>query len=444
MNKFIFTLVFCCFALLLQAQGKTLSAEEAVKVALSNNFNIQVAEKQLTIAEMNNKWSEAGMFPTVSLTAAFNNGIQDNTNNPFTFTPGIIMSQGFTPALAANWNMFSGFSVWITKERLEQLEAQSKGNSMLIIENTIQDVLKAYYIAVLHQERLKVLGLVQENSSKRLKYYELKEKYSKSSSLELLQFKNQFLTDSTNTLLQELTYRNAMRNLMLLMNEGEQSTFMQSLPMLTDKLEVKLNDLDEVNMQKELLANNQNLKNQYITLELQKTMVELQRSFLYPTVGFQAVVSPSFNNLRNLQDPNMQFETQVLNYSANFNLRYNVFNNWKTKRALEVAKIQEEIASLNVQSMEQTMKSNLSSLLELYRLRSQLVSLSEENKVYAEKLWEMTQKRFEMGLINSIELATIQNTYQNTLIQHYENLYNRMETYLELYKLTGKLGLQVK
>jgi outer membrane protein TolC len=245
-------------------------------------------------------------------------------------------------------------------------------------------------------------------------------------------------------LLQELTYRNAMRNLMLLMNEGEQSTFMQSLPMLTDKLEVKLNDLDEVNMQKELLANNQNLKNQYITLELQKTMVELQRSFLYPTVGFQAVVSPSFNNLRNLQDPNMQFETQVLNYSANFNLRYNVFNNWKTKRALEVAKIQEEIASLNVQSMEQTMKSNLSSLLELYRLRSQLVSLSEENKVYAEKLWEMTQKRFEMGLINSIELATIQNTYQNTLIQHYENLYNRMETYLELYKLTGKLGLQVK
>jgi outer membrane protein len=423
---------------------RQLSAKDAVKIALEKNYNIQIAENQEEIAKLNNKWSEAGMFPTVALTAAFNNGIQDNSKNPFTFTPGIILNQGFSPVLSANWNIFSGFAVWITKERLELLESQSAGNSMLIIENTIQDVLKAYYSAVLQQERLNLFSQLLQTSSKRLKYAELKEKYSASNSLEILQFRNQYYTDSTNKLLQEINYHNTLRNLLILMNESDEINFSGNFPILTDKLNVNLMSLDEKEAFKDLLSSNQNLKNQYINWELQKSAVELQKSFLYPTLSLQAGVTPAYNWLRNLEDENMKFETQTLNYYANLNLRYNVFNNWKTKRSVEVAKIQEKIAELNVQSMEKTMQSSLTGLLELYKLRSQLVNISEENLVYAEKMWQLTQKRYELGSVNSIELASIQNTYQNTLIQHYENLYNRMDTFLEIYKMTGKIGLTLK
>lgn len=419
---------------------KTLSAKEAVRIALENNFKVQIAEKQVEIAEKNNNWMEAGMFPTVTLSASFNNAIQDNTQNPFTFTPGIIFSQGITPSLAANWNMFSGLSVFISRERLEQLQEQSKGNALAVIETTTQDVLKAYYTARLQKERMELFNTLMDYSQKRMKYYEVKEKYAKTTSLEMLQFRNQYLTDSTNYLMQQISYENAMRNLMLLMNNSEEPD-LKTLPELTDDLEIAFPLIDFDQALSDMTSNNQNLKNQYIALELQKTATQYQKSFLYPTLTFQAGVSPSKTWIREIQNDLFEAETQTLQYYGNFNLRYNLFNNWKAKRSYDVAKIQEEIAVLNTQSMEQTLKITLQNLMEMYKLRSKLVEISTENLNYASKAYELAQKRFELGTLTSIELATFQNNYQNTLMQHYENQFNKMDTFLEIYKMTGKLSL---
>jgi outer membrane protein len=419
---------------------QTLSAKEAVALALENNFKVKIAEKQVEIADKNNNWMEAGLFPTITIGASLNNTIQDNTNNPFTFTPGIILSQGITPSLTANWNLFSGLSMFITKDRLELLEQQSNGNSLAVIETTVQDVLKAYYTAGLQKERMLLFSTLKEFSRKRMAYYELKEKYSKSSSLELLQFRNQYLTDSTNYLVQEISYQNAMRNLLLIMNNSADS-IQTTFPELTDKLEISFPLVDFDKALEEMKSNNQNLKNQYISLELQKTATNYQRTFLYPTLSFQAGITPSYTWIREIKDDLLEAQTQTLQYYGNFNLRYNLFNNWKAKRSYDVAKIQEQIAELNTESMEQTLAVTLRNVLELYKVRSQLVDISAENLNYATKAWDLAQKRFELGTLTSIELATFQNNYQNTLMQHYENQFNKMDTFLEIYKLTGKMGL---
>ena len=136
----VFTLLF-----FVSYGQKTLTASQAVFTALENNYQIQIAEKQHAINEKKNTWSEAGLFPTVTLNVGQNNTIQDNTNNPFTFTPGVFLNQSFSPSLALDWNIFSGFRVRMSKQQLEQLEQQTASNAMAIIETTIQDVLKAYY-----------------------------------------------------------------------------------------------------------------------------------------------------------------------------------------------------------------------------------------------------------------------------------------------------------
>ena len=434
---FLFIGVFC-FQNNIFAQHQ-LSAKEAVFIALENNYQIQIAEKQQEISEKNNRWSEAGLFPTVTLSVGQNNGIQDNTNNPFTFTPGIILSQSIAPALNLNWNLFSGFAVKISKERLAQLEEQSGSNSIAVIEATTQDVLKAYFTADLQLVRKKLFASILEISSDRMKFYELKEKYSTSTSLELLQFKNQYLTDSTNFLLQEISYENSIRNLAILMND---TVLIKEGYDLTDKIDLQINEMDFDEAKGEMNENNQNLKNQYINLELQKTNTAFRRSFLYPVLSFQAGLSPSWSKIREMQNNSFEAETNTISYYGNVNLQYTLFNNWKNKRAVEVSKIQEEIAVLNIESMQKTLESTLENLIDLYKLRSQLVEISQENIVYAQKAFELAEKRFKIGSINSIDLMTIQNNYENTLIRHYENLFNKMETYLEIYKMTGKIGLE--
>lgn len=439
MNSKINSLILFFVAITSCYGQQELSASQAVFTALGNNYQILISEKQVEIATKNNKWSEAGLFPTVTLSVAQQNVIQDNTNNPFTFTPGIILNQSLSPTLSANWNIFSGLKVKMSKQRLEQLESQSANNALAIIETTIQDVLKTYYNAQLQKERMLVYKEIMTFSHRRFKYYELKEQYSSSNSLESLQFRNQYLTDSTNYLLQKISYDNAIRNLRIMMND---STQMEQDFILTDKLDIAIDLIDLERAKEDMLANNQNLKNQYIALELQKTNTSLQRSFLYPTLDLQLGVNPSWANIREIKNNSFEQGTSGLMYYGNFNLRYNLFNNWKSKRAVEVSKIQEEIAVMNVESMKQTLTNNLQNVVETYQVRAQLTSISQENLIYAKKAFELAEKRFELGSLNSIDLTSFQNAYQNTMIVHYQNLYNKLETYLEIYKMTGKISLE--
>lgn len=419
---------------------QTLSAKDAVFSALANNYQIQIAHAQVTIAEKQNTWGEAGLFPTVTLGAGFNNAIQDNSKNPFTFTPGLILSQNLSPSLAANWNIFSGFRVKISKERLGILENQSKGNALVLIENTTQDVIKAYYSAQLQRERMRVYQEVLKISAHRKKLYELKEKYAASNSLEFMQFNNQYLTDSTNYLLQEISYNNSVRNLLILMN-SQDSTMTAETITLTDSLNFEFPLLNKEEIISRMLSNNQNLKNQYLGIELQQKQTELQKSFLYPTLSLGIGVNPSYSWLRDLNDDSFKIKTESLQYYGNINFRYTLFDNWKNQRAVQVSKIQESIAELNAESMEKTLVATMSNLLEIYQVRSNLLAISEENLEYATRAWTLAQRRFETGSINSVELSTFQNNYQTTILQHYENLFNKLDTYLEIYKMTGNLGL---
>lgn len=418
---------------------RDLSASEAVFISLEKNYQIIISGKQHSINELNNRWSEAGAFPTVDLSLLNGNTIQDNTDNPFTFIPGIVLTQSINPSLTSNWNIFTGFAVRISKKRLEILENQSANNAMAVIENTIQDVLKAYYTAQLQNDRKGLFKSVMELSKDKMHYYELKQKYSNANTLELMQFKNQYLTDSTNLLMQEISYDNSVRNLLLLMND---STITTDGLNLTDKMDLTVMDVDFSKAEDEMYSNNQNLMNQYISLELQKTNTAFQRSFLYPTLSFQAGVQPGWSWIREIQNNAFEANTTSLSYYGNINLRYSIFNNWKNKRAVEVSKIQEEISTLNIESMKMTLSSTLQNLIAMYKARVQLVSISQQNLGYSKKALELAQERFAIGGINSIDLASFLNSYQNTLIQHYENLFNKMDTYLEIYKMTGKIGLE--
>ena len=439
MNKIFFNIAVG-FVLSFSAWGQqSLSVSDAVQMALANNYDVRIAHLQNDIQSKNNTWSEAGAFPTVDFVVAQNNTIQDNRNNPFTFLPGLVLSQSISPSVNVNWNIFSGFAVRMSKVRLEQLQAQSANNATAVMETTIQDVLKAYYTAQLHAARRDLLREVYGISKDRVAYYALKQEYSGSGSLELMQFQNQMLTDSSNFILQELSYKNSVRNLLLLMND---TVSKPENILLTDVMDIGQVVIDPENAIESMLSSNKNLKNQYINMELQQTNTALQRSFLYPTLSMQLGANPSWSKLQDIGDNMLNAQTANLVYYGNLSLRFSVFNNWKNKRAVEVSRIQEEIAEISAKSMETALTNTLMNLLELYEVRTTLVSISQQNLTYAKKSFELAEDRFAGGSINSIDLASIQSNYRNTLIQHYENIYNRMETYLEIYRMTGQISME--
>lgn len=435
-------LIFISISLVYQTLGQEkLSAKEAVLKALENNFQVQIASKQVDIAEKNNSWSEAGLFPTVELSAGVNNNVVDNTNNPFTFTPGLIYNRSISPGITANWNIFSGLGIKITKDRLEQLEEQSNGNANLIIENTAYDVLSAYYNCLMQKAQLTNLQEVFTTTKLQVKYEEQRTNLGQANKLALAQVQNQLYSDSINIIQQKIVFDNAIRNLMLLMNVPAEEIENGTFPILTDSLNVSLDPVDQQEVIAGLKENNQNLKNQMINEKLQQTNTQLQRSFLYPTLNLQLGASPNFGNVRSLSDDNLQAETQQISYFANINLRYTLFNNWKNKRAVEVSKIQEEISAMNTQELEKQLVTNAVNLTEQFTVRNQLVDVANVNVSYAKEAFELGEKRFKLGSINSIELAQLRNAYVNAKLNYTNLLFQRIQTYLEIYRTSGNLLL---
>jgi outer membrane protein TolC len=419
--------------------AQNLSLEEAINLALERNYQIQISKKQIDIADRNNTWSEAGLFPTVTLNANFNNVIQDNRNNPFTFTPGLILQQSFQPSINLNWNVFSGFFVKMNKQRLDFLEQQSRGNAMLIVENTVLEVIKVYYTAVLHKNKLSLLRQLLGFSRERIEMIEIKQEYGSSNSLELMQFKNQLLSDSMNVLLQEISYDNALRNLSLLMNFELDTLFNP-----TDPLDFVLPLIDFEQLRKGLYENNRNLQNQYLNMSLAETNTQLQQSLLYPVVAVQAGYQYSRNSFRELENNLFNASVSVPNYFAGATLRYNLYNNWKSKRAIEVAKINEEITQMNIEDLKRTVRNNTETLIHMYIMRSRLSEVSGENLIYAPKLYDMSIERFNFGSVSSFDLLNVRNQYVQTQLNHLDNQYARIEAFYELFRIGGMLGLKVE
>ena len=99
-------------------------------------------------------------------------------------------------------------------------------------------------------------------------------------------------------------------------------------------------------------------------------------------------------------------------YNGGLNLRYNLFNNWKHKRAVQASRIQESIASLSYDRLKKSLESNLATLINIYQNNADLVALSQLNLSYAKQAWELAELRFDLGTLNSIELVSFKNNYE--------------------------------
>ncbi|SFT74234.1 Outer membrane protein TolC [Lishizhenia tianjinensis] len=439
MKKLAYIFILALLPFAGKSQEK-LSAREAVILALEHNYSLQIAQSRVDIAEKNNTWSEAGLFPTVSLNAGANIALQDNSNNPISFVQESIINQNYNPSVNLSWNLFSGLGIKITKERLALLEQQSNGNLMAEIENIALEVLKAYNSILLEEQKLKVYKSVLNYSREQYEYYQLKEEYGQSSSLETFQFRNQLFADSVNVIQQEVNIKNAKRNLMVLMNVREEMS-LEQFPKLSDSLSAPMSAIDQQEVISNLSSNNQNLRNQFLALELQKKMIDYQRSFLYPVVSLQAAASPSWGNVRFSGSPDQSIGTQSIVYSTGLNVRYNLFNNYKAKRAVEVAKIDAEIGEMTYDQMQIELENNTLQLFDAYHVQNQLVNLNQQSMRYAQKAYELGKAKYAQGIINSLELQNLRNNFLNAALSYNDSLFNRMSVYLDIYKISGQLQL---
>lgn len=430
LSKLIISLSFLIFCSLLNAQEQ-LSLRDAVKIGLENNFQLEIADYNVQIAKINNTWGEAGAFPTLDLTINQNNSINDQSRNPTAFIRDKLTSNSLSESIGLNWTIFNGFKVKTSKERLDLLVKQSEGNAALVVENSLQSIVLAYFNCLLQKEKLNVLQILVRNSRRKYEYAKSKTDLGVNSSFDALQFKNAYLSDTTNYLMQQLAYTNAKRNLLLVMGVDSLIEFE-----LTGQIEAPVSIYDYKELKKKMLSNNQTLINQYLNLELMSNTIDVAESALYPVVSFASGIQNSSSHFK-ADAIGLEGNGGSLNYYANFTVSYRFFQGGKVKRSLQIAKLQERIQEVTQDEMEFKLNNQLRGYLDLYDTRMSILSLAGETYNSTAANLELADERYKSGVINSFNLRDIEIAFLNAAIVKLEASYNLYTAYIDLLRVTG-------
>lgn len=421
---------------------ENLNLEGAIRLGLDKNFSIQIESQRVEVAKNNNTLGNAGMWPSVTV-GATQSLSRTEIDNPASFlSSGNIKGSSLNPTVGVAWTLFNGFNVRISKVRLDFLEQQSMGNAQVVIENSIQSIILAYYTALLEEERLNVFKRTLKLSSDRYEYGKLRGQIGTAVTFDILQDKSAYLTDSSNYIQQVQNYNNAVRNLNLLMGVDVDETFE-----LSDSLTVEPQQFDRDDLFARMTSNNSNLKNQYLNQEIFKRDVLLARSGMYP------IVSLNLNGSSNQQTQDLSsavfasgqtgdsgIKSSTLNYTAGITLSFTLFNGGKIRTQLENARVNEQIALIQVSELKASLKNNLISNFDQYNLRSTLLSIAKENVETATLNLQLATDRYRNGTISSFDYRDIQINYLTSSLNYLQAIYNVIETETELMRLTGGLS----
>jgi len=413
----------------------SLSLSDAIQIGLNQNFDIQISTKNVEINKLQNTWGQAGRYPTVDINFQQGNSISDQSNNPLSIVQELIFQNSIQGAANLNWVLFNGFRVKANKAKLNNLEAQSEGNATLVIENTIQGIILAYYSANLQKEKMDLLKNVLKLS--RDKYLHEKEKgeLGFATSVDQLQFESAYLADSSAVIMQELAYKNSIKNLNLFLG-----TDINLVWSLTDKLMPENIMYNYVDLESKMLSNNTNIKNQVVNMEIIKQDITLAKSSIYPVVSFNSGASYNTSRLQinDFPMPGANVSNSAnINYFANFTVGFKIFDGGKVKRAIQAVQIQDDIASLNMAKLKHQLTQELANHYEIYTTRIAIFEINLKSFAAAKRNFEIARLRKNAGIINSFDLRNIEMVYLQTGTALFEAIYNIEESKTNLTRLTG-------
>ena len=429
MKKYI---ILILFPNLLFAQTE-LSLMDAIKIGMQENYDIQLSSKNKRISEINNNWANAGALPTINLSAKKEEGLSDQTNNPTSFMPYKLRSTAINGNANVSWTLFNGFAIRANKAKLRNLEEISSNNATLTIENTIQGIILQYYNCVLQKERLELLQKVVRLANNRLEYQQTKYDIGVSSKIDLLQIENAMLTDSSNLIMQELNYNNAIKNLNLTLGKEIETTWN-----FTDEIDTEIQLFSYENLKASTLADNTNIKNQYYNIQLAKQDIRLSKAVFYPMISVNsgAAYNESTYDIGELSN-SMDNTGESLNYFANFSVNFRLFDGGKLYSTLRKVKVQKEINDLQYEKVKREVLHQLSLINNKYNSRISAFSLNQKAFKIAETNYALATDKQNRGVINSFMLRDIEIAFITSGINAQQAAYNLMESKIALLKITG-------
>jgi len=409
-----------------------LALEDAIRIAIQNNYNVKIAQNAALIDKTNNTAGNAGLLPEAVLNFG-NNYNFNNTKQEFfdgnTREGNNVKTSNLNANIQLGWTIFDGMQMFVNRDRLKEIENMGQLNVQLQMENTISQVMSLYYNIEQNQSRIETIEKAIEISLERRSLAKLKSEVGTGSGIPILQAEVDINADSSALIRQQLIVKTIKIQLNEILGRSPDYLF-EITPVAEIQKTVEYTDLSERTSRRNLL-----LQMADKTIRLAEINVKLWEGNKYPIIDLNA----GYNYSR------LQAEIGILKFNQNngfsFGLtgRWNIFNGWNNKREIQVAKLGIETGKLTKEQTELSTRTDLFTVYNNYITTLELTKKEEVNIRIAKQNLDITTEKMRLGTIDALELRQAQLNLIDAEFRKITSTFESRLSFLELMRLSGQL-----
>ena len=414
---------------------KLLSLEESIQLGLQNHYSIQISKKREKQALNDNTPGNAGFLPTITGTLNKNYTISGLDQEFFGGLRAPLIQSGVNSnsgnaGLAMVWTLYDGKGMFILRDRFKELQNLGAKQTETVIENLISLISSSYYDLIRQNLRVNNFKKGLEISNDRLKLAKDRYEVGQGSKVDYYSAQVDYNEDKALLIAQEQSYLNTKISYNTLLVRDHQEDF---------NVDSKIDLLPKLNLPelKEFaLKQNPTL----ISALLNKKIADLD------TKNIQSLQMPQIDLLAgyNLSQVNngagfgvQKGSSDVLNYGLRASI--NIFDGYNQKRRVQNAKINAEIAQLQIDDLKNSLIATLEKAFVTYENALNLISLETENYAIAKQNIDIAFDRFKVGIATSYELREVQRNAVSAETRLIETKFAAKAAEIELIRLSGNL-----
>lgn len=393
---------------LLPAQ-QVLTAEDALSLGLKNNYDILIAKSQTDVYTVQNSPGQAGMLPSVAVNGSYTNTHNDAIHQLYSNGNEINSSNSNTNNLSAGvaltWTLFDGMKMFVTRQKLEQLEAYGGYTLKAQVLASTSDILQAYYDVVRQKQLLAAITEVLSYNQERVTISEKRLAAGLGPKTDLLQAKVDLNVQKETRLQQELALDQSKRKLNELLARDVTTDFdvSDSIPFTILA--------DRKTLEQKMLAANPELLAFKTQLDVSQLTLREANSQYYPKLNLLG----GYNFGRTENSAGFSLLNQSNGWQGGVTLSVPLFQAGSVKRNAAIARIGIDASQVRLQQASLSASLKLGDALAIYDARTKALELEKENEAMARENMQLSLDRLRLGESTSLEVKEAQTTLGGSL-----------------------------
>ena len=414
------------------------SLRDCLEKGLNKNYSLRIIRNQEQMSANNATMENAGLLPSVSLSAGYNGSAYGrntiSTTGSTTQDRGVY-DDGINAGIDVSWTLFDGFKAVANYDRLRELSLISSTQTRLAVEDYMAELTAEYYNFVQQRQRLENYISAVELSRERLRIVYERWMIGSLSRLDLLQARVDFNADSAQCLKQREALASSRIRLHELMAEDSLNVNFAPTEKGIDLLVLPL----FASLWVQTKDNNASM----LMAAQNRTLAEIElrsvRSRNFPYLKMVAGYGYSTNHY----GAGSTLKRNQWGGDIGLTLGFNLYDG-KRRSEQRNARLSVKNAELEEYDLTLSLYTDLADLWQAYENNRMLLSLEKENVIAARENYDIAHERYLLGDLSGIEMREAQKSLLDAEERILVAEYNTKLCEISLLQLSGGIATYLR